>query len=382
MRGAFRLTRNSVAVTGKMDAFISEAVHAAMAKEVRLAASDNTGGDVVQSQAKAMETDQRPADLLPQGSASANRGKGKRKGENRATGEGASLMENAMAKSGHDASDPRCQAASEDARPTKKAVTSTKRTPKKMQSAVDSNWMALKRSMGASAVTKKRPRRFKPESNGSTKEPVGQKRDDQKDSVVPPPQLSQFVRGAVRTTQVKPTKLVALDCEFVGVGDKGREDALARASLVNSRGEVLFDSFVRVDRPVVDYRTEVSGVLPEHLRGPNAMDPRAAQKKVAELLKGRLLVGHAVGNDLRVLRINHPRGDTRDTAEYFKRLWHKSGRRGKHPPGLRIVVAKVLGVDQFQTHEHDSREDARAALAVYKKVAKEWEASRRRGAMS
>lgn len=38
------------------------------------------------------------------------------------------------------------------------------------------------------------------------------------------------------------------------------------------------------------------------------------QKDVAALLKGRILVGHAVFNDLKVLMLDHPRTMTRDTA--------------------------------------------------------------------
>jgi RNA exonuclease 4 len=194
-----------------------------------------------------------------------------------------------------------------------------------------------------------------------------------------PLQGSMFVRGALQSgPAVKATKVVALDCEFVGVGADGKEDALARASLVNSRGEVLYDSYVRIDRPVVDYRTFVSGVREEDVTGADADDPKAARATVAGILKGRILVGHAVRNDLRVMRITHPARDVRDTSDYYKKKWKRDGRRGGAPPALRLVVARILGVDQFQTTEHDSCEDARAALALYKKASKEWEAERRK----
>ena len=38
------------------------------------------------------------------------------------------------------------------------------------------------------------------------------------------------------------------------------------------------------------------------------------QREVAALLKGRVLVGHAVYNDLKVLMLSHPKRHTRDTA--------------------------------------------------------------------
>lgn len=241
---------------------------------------------------------------------------------------------------------------------------------------LSSNWVALRAKMPrhpkavtSAGVSKRRPRTSSREK--SRKEPTEETPAEK------PLACSMFAKGALRTgASVKPTKVVALDCEFVGVGVEGQTDALARVSVVNFRGEILYDSFVRVEMPVVDYRTRFSGVRPEDISGSLAVDPREARAEVAELLKGRILVGHAVGNDLRVLRINHPRRDIRDTSEFYKRLWKREGRRGGAPPALRLVVARVLGVDQFQTSEHDSCEDARAALSLYKKNAKEWESSK------
>lgn len=38
--------------------------------------------------------------------------------------------------------------------------------------------------------------------------------------------------------------------------------------------------------------------------------------EVASILKGRILVGHALNNDLEVLLIKHPKGSIRDTSKY------------------------------------------------------------------
>ena len=51
---------------------------------------------------------------------------------------------------------------------------------------------------------------------------------------------------------------------------------------------------------VTDYRTEVSGVRPEDLAG--APDFKQVQTEVAELIKDRLLVGHAIHHDLKVFK--------------------------------------------------------------------------------
>ncbi len=47
---------------------------------------------------------------------------------------------------------------------------------------------------------------------------------------------------------------------MVGVGPKGRQSSVARVSVVNYRGAVQLDEFVRQKEPVVDYRTPHSGV--------------------------------------------------------------------------------------------------------------------------
>ncbi|XP_068708253.1 RNA exonuclease 4-like isoform X2 [Montipora foliosa] len=110
------------------------------------------------------------------------------------------------------------------------------------------------------------------------------------------------------------TKRIALDCEMVGIGTGGRKHMLARVSVVNSHGHAVYDSFVAPQEKVVDYRTSVSGVRPADLR--NAPDFKTVQFNVSKLLKGRILVGHSLKNDLAVLFLGHPGRDIRDTAKY------------------------------------------------------------------
>ena len=40
------------------------------------------------------------------------------------------------------------------------------------------------------------------------------------------------------------------------------------------------------------------------------------QQRVANLLRGKVVVGHALKNDFKALQIKHPRHETRDTATY------------------------------------------------------------------
>lgn len=189
-------------------------------------------------------------------------------------------------------------------------------------------------------------------------------------------QVSSFMkRPVVDTDEI--TDIVAIDCEMVGVGPDGKQNALARVSVVNYSGDVLYDKFVKVKERVTDYRTQWSGVKPEDVSpdSAKAVEPYEAQKAVGELIAGRIVVGHALRNDIKVLRLSHPWQDIRDTAVYFKKVWRKQGRRSAVGPKLSVVVAEVLGVDTFQKSAHDSCEDARAALALYKRHRKEWESS-------
>ena len=166
--------------------------------------------------------------------------------------------------------------------------------------------------------------------------------------------------------QADSLKYVAMDCEMVGFGPDGKEHALARVSLVNYHGAVLFDTFVRPNVKVTDFRTEISGVRPCDLVG--APDLTEVQQKVSQLIDGRILVGHSLKNDFRVLMLGHPRGSIRDTSKYrpFRKL-----SRGKNP-SLKMLSQQVLGLT-IQTGAHDSVDDARVALLLYRRVKDDWE---------
>ncbi|CAM8951946.1 hypothetical protein QQ045_016761 [Rhodiola kirilowii] len=158
------------------------------------------------------------------------------------------------------------------------------------------------------------------------------------------------------------TDALAMDCEMVGVG--ANRSALGRVTLVNEWGNVVYDEYVRPVEHVVDYRTEISGIRPHHLK--KAKKFQVAQEKVAEMLKGRILVGHALRNDLKALLLSHPKNDIRDTSDYLPFLKEGKSR------ALRHLAEELLGV-KIQNGEHCSIEDARAAMLIYQKNKKKWE---------
>ncbi|EDX10411.1 RNA exonuclease 4 [Drosophila simulans] len=162
-------------------------------------------------------------------------------------------------------------------------------------------------------------------------------------------------------------RYLAMDCEMVGVGHNGQDDMLARVSIVNRVGQVLLDKYVKPRMEVTDYRTSVSGIRPQDIA--NGEDFATVQNEVVKLLHGRILVGHALGNDLAVLSIRHPFHDIRDTSRYkpLCKLISNS-----HTPSLKRLTMAVLG-QEIQTGEHNSVEDARAAMGIYNRVAADWE---------
>ncbi|MBN3322409.1 REXO4 exonuclease, partial [Atractosteus spatula] len=163
------------------------------------------------------------------------------------------------------------------------------------------------------------------------------------------------------------TKTVAMDCEMVGVGEDGEESIVARVSLVNQYGKCIYDKYVKPTERVTDYRTAVSGIRPQDIK--NGEDVKVIQKEVSDILRGRILVGHAVHNDLKILFIDHPRKKIRDTQKYkpFKQRLKCSR------PSLRHLCEKILNV-KVQQGEHSSVQDAQAAMRLYTLVKKQWEA--------
>ncbi|KAI4741840.1 hypothetical protein E4T50_07744 [Aureobasidium sp. EXF-12298] len=160
----------------------------------------------------------------------------------------------------------------------------------------------------------------------------------------------------------KPGKFLAIDCEMVGTGPLD-DNVLARVSIVNFHGEQIYDSFVQPvpGVEVKDYRTFVSGIRPHHLKADVARTFSEVQKEVAALLEGKILIGHALKNDLDVLLLSHPKRDIRDTSRHstFRKM-----SMGK-APALRKLAKEFLGME-IQGGEHSSVEDARATMMLFK----------------
>lgn len=78
-----------------------------------------------------------------------------------------------------------------------------------------------------------------------------------------------------------------------------------------------------------------------------AIEFSVAQQEVYDLMKDRMLVGHSLSNDLKVLMLSHPKHKIRDTCKYKEFRKVTKGRT----PSLRRLTQELLGM-VIQEGEH------------------------------
>ena len=225
-----------------------------------------------------------------------------------------------------------------------------------------SNWEKLRKTIAKPTRSKTKPK----------KDPVQS----------PPPSLLSEVTEELRKRKSKPllfsspttistdiTHRLAMDCEMVGVGKEGKESELAKVSIVNVYGDVVYNKYVIPRSHVTDYRAHITGLTGKILKE-EGVRFKVAQAEVAEMIKDRIVIGHGLSNDFAVLEFSHSRHLIRDTSSYkpFKEI-----SRG-NTPSLKNLVKHFLG-SEVQTGVHDSVEDARSALLLYRKHRAAWERS-------
>lgn len=196
------------------------------------------------------------------------------------------------------------------------------------------------------------------------------------------PSIQRFKSPLRSHLDIKPEDLVALDAEYVvldwnksqcvtdspGNLAQQRHMALARLSCVLSSApgdeRTIVDDYVHTPEAILDYVTQYSGIHPGDL------DPLESSKCLTSLkatyLKLRALVdrsvtfvGHGLHQDFRVCNIAVPPNQMIDTLTLF----HRPGGRYL---SLRFLAYHVLG-ERVQEGEHDSVEDARTSLRLYRK---------------
>ncbi|KAI6047403.1 ribonuclease H-like protein [Pisolithus marmoratus] len=151
--------------------------------------------------------------------------------------------------------------------------------------------------------------------------------------------------------------VVALDCEMIYTTGGMR---VARVSVVDGTGTEVFDELIRMDDDVdiIDYNTRFSGICQEKHEKAFLTLSSARQSLDAFINSETIIIGHALENDLKTLRMIHHR--CIDTVVLFP---HRAG-----PPyrrSLRDLAKEHLGT-VIQAGDgssgHSSVEDSIATL--------------------
>ena len=167
--------------------------------------------------------------------------------------------------------------------------------------------------------------------------------------------------------------IVAMDCEMVGVGER-KQNVLARCSIVDYYGNVVYDQYVKPSAPITDYRWRWSGILPVHMR--RAIPFNVARKQILRILQSKIIVGHSVHCDFKILKYRRASSHVRDTAKCVD-LKAKAGFPLNQTPSLKRLSSAVLGRD-IQSDTHCSVEDATASMDLYRTVEDKWESDLRK----
>lgn len=150
-------------------------------------------------------------------------------------------------------------------------------------------------------------------------------------------------------------KALGIDCEM-GYTTEGFE--LLRITAMDFfTGEEVLDVLVRPIGTIVDFNTKWSGIAEIK---PEALTFEELIKLLGEIMDcNTILIGHGLENDLNAMRLIHTK--VVDTAILYPRL--KTSPTFRFP--LKYLTFKYLN-RTIQTGEHDSGEDALAAIDVVK----------------
>lgn len=181
----------------------------------------------------------------------------------------------------------------------------------------------------------------------------------------------------------QPGTMVAIDAEFVQIAPqefeisfhrpkklvKPKRLVLGRVSVLRCDGKnagmCFIDDYIVAKEHIDDYITSFSGIEPGDLDPDKSkrtlVTLQTAYRKMWLLLNlGCIFVGHSLKGDFRMINIQVPPEQVRDTAELFYL------KKEKRKLSLKYLIYQLFK-DNVQVGNHDSIEDADSAMRAYRK---------------
>jgi RNA exonuclease 4 len=156
------------------------------------------------------------------------------------------------------------------------------------------------------------------------------------------------------------SNVVAIDTEMVlcEISETQTDFVAGQVSVVTLDGKILVNTYMKPSFAIKDYNTAFSGITEEKLNSAPPLEE--VRKLVLSVIRDKVLVGHAVNNDLRSLGIVHPPHLIIDIQRIpmIQHLLHKP------QPKLKLV-SKVLLRRDIQNGSHCSLEDAKATADIF-----------------
>ena len=196
----------------------------------------------------------------------------------------------------------------------------------------------------------------------------------------PPPPAPPVVDPRAALLRAASRSAVAIDCEMVGV-KPGDTSALAHVAIVDINGTQIYNNYVIPPggiESITQYRTNYSGITENLLRNSRmgAKSFEEVQAEVHAILKDKIIVGHALINDFKVLDYYPPPYLVWDTAIIDKYM-----REPKYPgaprkakklqelaAGIGNNIQKIIinANGKPLKQGHSPLEDARASMNLFR----------------
>ncbi|KAI5080556.1 hypothetical protein GOP47_0003739 [Adiantum capillus-veneris] len=157
--------------------------------------------------------------------------------------------------------------------------------------------------------------------------------------------------------------MISLDCEMVDCDNKTK--GLVRVCAIDAEYKLLVDMLVKPERPVIDYLTPITGISEADLTDVTCSFYEAQTAVLKLLNSDTILVGHSLHNDLKALKIDHPR--LIDTSFLFQ----FRNKPDCYNAGLNSLCKAILGYEFREDGKpHDCVIDATIPMRIVHHVLK------------